>query len=93
MEELEMINRQSQHGLHVKHDVIHYSAVRLLDDEDSVSLEEPLMLLYKYVQDQNLRLVDIFHIFDEDNSNTVDKNEFTKGLRVSRYEITVFFRR
>jgi len=41
------------------------------------------MLLYRYIQDKNLRLVDIFNILDEDKSMTVDKEEFSRGMKVS----------
>jgi len=38
--------------------------------------------LRKYIEDNNLRLVDFFNQFDEDNSMTVTRDEFQRGVEV-----------
>jgi len=48
----------------------------------SASQADPMTKLRKYIEDNNLRLVDFFNQFDEDNSMTVTRDEFQRGVEV-----------
>jgi Ca2+-binding EF-hand superfamily protein len=40
------------------------------------------MVLFEYMKQSNLRLVDFFHVLDRDKSDTISKEEFREGLQV-----------
>ncbi|KAK2170737.1 hypothetical protein LSH36_1g25003 [Paralvinella palmiformis] len=80
LEELQTMRNQS-YELQVTYDLIHSCSIQNNHKKKLIATEEPLMLLYRYIQDKNLRLVDIFNILDEDKSMTVDKEEFSRGMK------------
>ena len=43
----------------------------------------PMILLKDYVSKRGLRLVDLFKLFDVDNSGSVSREEFMDGLKVN----------
>lgn len=47
----------------------------------------PMAKLQKYIQVNNLRLVDFFNKFDKDGSMSVNYEEFEEGLLVSIYAV------
>lgn len=92
MEELQKMRNKSP-DFQVTYDLIHNTSVQNISRKKLFSTEEPLMLLYKHIQEKNLRLVDLFNIFDEDNSMTLDRDEFTKGMMVLLCYIFILIRR
>ena len=50
---------------------------------------DPAMILFEYMKQENLRLIDLFRVFDTDSSHTVSKNEMKEGFVVSTYPIPV----
>lgn len=52
------------------------------EEEDLLS-EDPLLVLFEYARLQNFRLLDMFKQLDTDNSGSLDRDEFSRGLAVS----------
>ena len=44
---------------------------------------DPALILFEYMKQQNLRLIDLFRVFDTDDSHTVSKTELKEGFIVS----------
>lgn len=51
-------------------------------EEEDLLNEDPLLVLFEYARLQNFRLVDMFKQLDTDNSGSLDRQEFSKGLAV-----------
>ncbi|XP_064637927.1 leucine-rich repeat-containing protein 74B-like [Lineus longissimus] len=69
-------------------DIIHGSVVnpqRSLVAKHRLSIfdttTDPIMVLFEYMKQSNLRLVDFFHVLDRDKSETISKQEFREGLQ------------
>jgi len=45
--------------------------------------EQPVFILFDCMRMNNLRIVDLFHAFDRDRSNTLSRQEIRDGLLVS----------
>lgn len=52
-------------------------------EEEDLLNEDPLLVLFEYARLQNFRLVDMFKQLDMDNSGSLDREEFSRGLAVS----------
>ena len=50
--------------------------VRVLDTDD------PIAVLFEYMKQKNLRLIDLLHNLDRDHSDTLSRDEFQQGLSV-----------
>ncbi|PAA90793.1 hypothetical protein BOX15_Mlig016904g1 [Macrostomum lignano] len=48
---------------------------------DEFSTENPLEVLLMFMQEKNLRLIDLFKNLDKDQSNSISRDEFVIGLR------------
>lgn len=55
-------------------------------EEEDLLNEDPLLVLFEYARLQNFRLVDMFKQLDTDNSGSLDRQEFSRGLAVRKYE-------
>lgn len=44
---------------------------------------DPAMILFEYMKQENLRLIDLFRTFDTDSSQSVSKEELKEGFIVS----------
>lgn len=55
-------------------------------EEEDLLNEDPLLVLFEYARLQNFRLVDMFKQLDTDNSGSLDRQEFSRGLAVRLYE-------
>ena len=53
------------------------------EEEEDLSNEDPLSVLFEYARLQNFRLIDMFKSLDTDNSGSLDRDEFIQGLAVS----------
>ncbi|XP_048776737.1 leucine-rich repeat-containing protein 74B-like [Ostrea edulis] len=49
-------------------------------EEEDLLNEDPLLVLFEYARLQNFRLVDMFKQLDMDNSGSLDREEFSRGL-------------
>lgn len=49
-------------------------------EEEDLLNEDPLLVLFEYARLQNFRLVDMFKQLDTDNSGSLDRQEFSRGL-------------
>ncbi|XP_062576844.1 leucine-rich repeat-containing protein 74B-like [Saccostrea cucullata] len=49
-------------------------------EEEDLLNEDPLLVLFEYARLQNFRLLDMFKQLDTDNSGSLDREEFSKGL-------------
>ena len=45
---------------------------------------DPAMILFEYMKQENLRLIDLFRTFDTDSSQSVSKEELKEGFLVRR---------
>ncbi|KAL4238467.1 Leucine Rich repeat [Mactra antiquata] len=63
-------------------------AINIMHDPTETFRRNPFEKLKKYVRDAGYRLVDLFRDLDKDQSNTVTKEEFTRGLKNAGVEIT-----
>lgn len=43
---------------------------------------DPLVLLFEYMKQENMRLIDLFRAFDSDQDGRVTKNELKEGFKV-----------
>ncbi|XP_064618514.1 leucine-rich repeat-containing protein 74B-like [Lineus longissimus] len=43
-------------------------------------LDDPMMVLFEYMKQQQFRLIDLFHTLDDDDSRSLTKEEFRDGL-------------
>ncbi|CAH1778012.1 unnamed protein product [Owenia fusiformis] len=72
--------RSMQTHRHLK--VTHGTILRKMN-RTSVEFEDtldPIMMLFEYMKQDNLRLVDLFHRLDTDKSSDIDSSEIQKGL-------------
>ncbi len=61
------------------------------DTKDPFVYEDPMTVLLEFMRLQNLRLVDMFTSMDEDGSRTLTREEFRKGLKVSKYYYSYYY--
>lgn len=52
---------------------------------------DPAMILFEYMKQENLRLIDLFRTFDTDSSQSVSKDELKEGFVVGRTCIVLVF--
>ncbi|XP_048778553.2 leucine-rich repeat-containing protein 74B-like [Ostrea edulis] len=76
---LEKIQKQRHlvcnYGNTLRHDEIKKGDVtRVLDTDD------PVTVLFEYMKQKNLRLIDLLHNLDRDHSDTISRDEFQQGL-------------
>ena len=65
------------YGNTLRHDEIKKGNVtRVLDTDD------PVTVLFEYMKQKNLRLIDLLHNLDRDHSDTITRDEFQQGLAV-----------
>ncbi|XP_061188206.1 leucine-rich repeat-containing protein 74B-like [Saccostrea echinata] len=63
------------YGNTLRHDEIKKGDVkRVLDTDD------PVTVLFEYMKQKNLRLIDLLHNLDRDHSDTITRDEFQQGL-------------
>lgn len=79
---LEKIQKQRHlvcnYGNTLRHDEIKKGDVtRVLDTDD------PVTVLFEYMKQKNLRLIDLLHNLDRDHSDTISRDEFQQGLSAS----------
>lgn len=60
-------------------------------DHEALFWSDPMTKLKKFAEVSGLRLVDLFRQFDKDNSWSINKEEFTAGVRVCSLENSSFF--
>ena len=51
-------------------------------DDSYLDYHDPLLILFEYMRHDNLRMRDLLHKFDVDNSGTISREEVKKGLLV-----------
>lgn len=67
------------HGNLLRHDEIrHGTSSWVLDTDD------PVAILFEYMKQKNLRLIDLLHNLDKDNSETLSRDELHMGLSVRK---------
>ena len=44
---------------------------------------DPALILFEYMKQENLRLIDLFRVFDTDSSHSVSRTELKEGFVVS----------
>lgn len=63
------------HGIVLRHDEITKGARKCVLDTD-----EPVAILFEYMKQKNLRLIDLLHNLDRDHSDTLTRDEFQRGM-------------
>ena len=65
------------HGIVLRHDEITKGPrLTVLDTDD------PVAILFEYMKQKNLRLIDLLHNLDRDHSDSVSRDEFQRGMTV-----------
>ncbi|XP_013415903.1 leucine-rich repeat-containing protein 74A isoform X2 [Lingula anatina] len=64
-----------QHGVMLRHD-----ALEKVEVDDVVDSENPVSILFEYMRQENMRLIDLFHVFDRTNSDNITRAEFRDGF-------------
>ena len=52
-------------------------------EPDDWWIRDPMTKLKKYIRESGYRLIDLFRDFDKDCNNTISREEFVTGVRVS----------
>ena len=73
------------HGGHVRHDDPYAKRERR---RAAAIAGDPLAILMEYVKQSSLRLMDVFAQFDKDNSWSVGRDEFKRGMKVWRSSLS-----
>ena len=73
------------HGGRVRHDAPHIRRVV----GKGPAMGDPMIILMDYIRQRNLRMMDLFTQFDKDNSWSVTRREFKRGMRVSKHLVQV----
>ena len=76
---------EKHHGLTILHGYTDSYGKRKLKRYNVV--EEALMAMNKYCDDNHIKIVDLFTRFDEDGSMSVTHDEFKQGLKVSNFTL------
>lgn len=61
------------------------NVARVLDTDD------PVTVLFEYMKQKNLRLIDLLHNLDRDHSYTITRDEFQQGLAVRLRPVVVSY--
>ncbi|CAG2254313.1 unnamed protein product [Mytilus edulis] len=68
-------NIRVKHGVVLRHDEITKGVhTSVLDTDD------PMTILFEYMKQKNLRLIDLLHNLDRDHSDTLTRDEFQRGM-------------
>ena len=65
------------HGVALRHDEITPGTRPVVLDTD-----DPVTILFEFMRQKNLRLIDLLHSLDKDNSDTLTRDELRNGLLV-----------
>nr|KAG5706248.1 hypothetical protein BaRGS_019575 [Batillaria attramentaria] len=63
------------HGVPLRHDDVRRGARPFVLDTD-----DPMTILFEFMRQKNLRLIDLLHSLDKDNSDTLTREELRNGL-------------
>lgn len=72
------------YGIELRHDELPKGERSLVIDTD-----DPVTILFEYMKQRNLRLIDLLHNLDKDHSDTVSRDEFQQGLKVCMYALLI----
>ncbi|KAK2154464.1 hypothetical protein LSH36_268g00017 [Paralvinella palmiformis] len=60
---------------------MHEDQIKMIQQEEaSFAKQDPITILMEYIRLKNLRLVDMFRSLDGDNSKSISRDEFKRGL-------------
>ena len=60
-------------------------------DPNALDWRDPVIRMFKFMQDAGYRVIDLMKRLDKDRSLSVDREEFKQGLMVSRIYVILFF--
>ena len=69
-----------KYGITLRHDDIRKGERPVVLDTD-----DPVTILFEFMKTKNLRLIDLLHNLDKDNSETLTRDEFRRGMEVCLY--------
>ena len=55
-------------------------------DPNAIDWQDPITRMFKYMQDQGYRVIDLLKKLDKDRSLSVDRDEFKRGLMVRKID-------
>lgn len=71
------------YGVPLRHDDLRRGARPMVLDTD-----DPVTILFEFMRQKNLRLIDFLHCLDRDNSDTLTRDELRNGLLVRLLPVT-----
>ena len=74
------------HGVPLRHDEVTPGTRPVVLDTD-----DPVTILFEFMRQKNLRLIDLLHSLDKDNSDTLTRDELRNGLLVRDVFFLLFF--
>ena len=74
------------HGVPLRHDEVTPGTRPVVLDTD-----DPMTILFEFMRQKNLRLIDLLHSLDKDNSDTLTRDELRNGLLVRDVFFLLFF--
>lgn len=69
-----------KHGITLRHDEL-----RKGDNPIVLDTDDPATILFELVKTKNLRLIDLLHNLDKDNSETLSREEIRRGMEVRHF--------
>ena len=66
-----------KYGNELRHDDLRKGDIPIVLDTD-----DPVTILFEFMKTKNLRLIDLLHNLDKDNSDTLTRDEFRRGMEV-----------
>ena len=66
-----------KYGKELRHDELKKGEIPIVLDTD-----DPVTILFEFMKTKNLRLIDLLHNLDKDNSDTLTRDEFRRGMEV-----------
>ena len=68
-----------KYGITLRHDELRKGDKPVVLDTD-----DPVTILFEFMKTKNLRLIDLLHNLDKDHSDTLTRDEFRRGMEVSK---------
>ncbi|KAL4230503.1 Leucine-rich repeat-containing protein 74A [Mactra antiquata] len=88
VEKLKKIQETRVHPLRIEHGAVVKGAQAPTVDPNGIDWRDPVMRMYKFMQDKGYRVIDLLKRLDKDRSLSVDREEFKAGLIAENIPMT-----
>lgn len=88
LEKWDEIKRKREIPLRVMFGAVVKSITAPVADPNGIDWRDPVVRMFKYMQDQGYRVIDLLKRLDKDRSFSVDRQEFKLGLMVIFFCLT-----